>query len=224
MFEDRAAGWSDGRHLTELLQDLLGKAVFGLDRHLQRRLGVFCYTFDPRCVFRISFAKLEQSITLTNGHYLDADSALVDLHLWNEQLPVLSMKTSPIAWGVQMSRALAHSLQLLSRYLFSRCDCDGIAAVRADMAFATPEETEQLLRICGRYGFRPSREGENLASAAHRYGENILISMMVLARNARALRPSSIRRGRVRVFLTRDELDDRFGDRTCSLRARGYAL
>jgi hypothetical protein len=42
-------------------------------------------------------------------------------------------------------------------------------------------------------------------------GENILISMMVLARNAAALRADVLRRDRTLVFLSRRELRRRYG-------------
>jgi hypothetical protein len=137
---------------------------------------------------------------------------VASLHLWNEQLPLLSKDVTAVAWGLQMSRHLAHSLRLLSDYLASSSHCDGVCAVCADMALGTPEQTEQLLRICGRFGFLSSRSHTaSGAGAWHRLGQNILISMMVIARNVRAFRLSSMRRSRVRVFLTREELDKRFG-------------
>jgi hypothetical protein len=49
-------------------------------------------------------------------------------------------------------------------------------------------------------------------SSLHQLGENILISLMVLARNSEALRLSSIRRVRIPVFVSRAELERRFGN------------
>ena len=45
----------------------------------------------------------------------------------------------------------------------------------------------------------------------HWFGENILISMMVLARNAAALRADVLWRNRTLVFLSRRELRRRYG-------------
>src|SRR5262249_59682801 len=80
------------------------------------------------------------------------------------------------------------------------------------MAFGPAEKTPQHLRFSGRYGFVPSRgKTESFGGVAHRLGENILISMMVYARDANALRFSSLRRTRVPVFLLRSEFDRRYG-------------
>jgi hypothetical protein len=46
---------------------------------------------------------------------------------------------------------------------------------------------------------------------AHWFGENILISMIVLTRNAAAFRADTLRRDRTLVFLSRRELRRRYG-------------
>lgn len=185
--------------------------IFALDRHLQRRGGIFNYTSDPGCVFRISLLELNEPVALANGVTLPKGAAIAELHLWNEQVPVMSPGTSPMAYGLRMGRAMAHSLHLLARYLGERDTLGRVRAVRADMAFGTAEETAHLLRLCGRYGFVCGRDGPRpKRSALHRFGENVLIAMLVFTRNPSALRLAMLRRDRVRVFLTREELDRRF--------------
>lgn len=190
---------------------LLAKAVFGLDRRLQHRGGVFCYTSDPKCIFRLSLTVLQFPITLSWQTVLPAGAAIAELHLWNEQLPVLSEYESMIAWGLSLSRVLAHSLRLLSAYLAARHDCDCVGAVRADMSLGTPDMTCRLLSLSGRYGFVPCCETDETPSSARRLGENILISMLALARDRSTFRLDILRRDRVRVFMTRADLDKRFG-------------
>src|SRR5215475_8681887 len=84
-----------------VLQAALGKAVFTLDRQLQRNGGVFCYSSDPQCIFRISLKPLADSARLTNGIELPEKSAIVELHLWNEQLPIFTRGVAPVAWGLR---------------------------------------------------------------------------------------------------------------------------
>jgi hypothetical protein len=45
----------------------------------------------------------------------------------------------------------------------------------------------------------------------HRLGENVLISLTVLAQNARALRFDTLRRARVPIYLSRRVLERKFG-------------
>ena len=49
-----------------------------------------------------------------------------------------------------------------------------------------------------------------MAERLHRYGENVLISLMVIARNTAAFRFQSLRRNRTPVYMSRRELETRF--------------
>lgn len=193
------------------LQSLFAKGVFALDRRLQKSNGVFCYTSDPDCMFRISLTKLDAPLVLHGGELLLAGTPIATLHIWNEQMPAMR-DVSPVRWALRASRSFAHSLGLLAAYLASAPDCGGIAAIGAEMGLSTAEGTAQLLRICRRCGLVPPQEYRgNGGSYAHRLGENILISMLVLAQNPQSFRLSCLRRNRVPVFITRAELDRRFG-------------
>jgi len=99
----------------------------------------------------------------------------------------------------------------LSAYLAERPDLSCVRALRADISLGTVEMTARLLSLAGRYGFIPCSESRGDANLVRRLGGNILISMMMLARNASAFRLSVLRRTRVLVFMPREELDRRFG-------------
>ncbi len=193
-----------------VLQTLLAKAAFCLDRRLQSRGGVFCYTLDPNCILRVSLTKLRSPLRLDCRTTLPDGAILAELHLWNEQLPALSEHESLIAWALHFSHSFTHSLRLLSAYMASQ-ELDGVRAIRPGMAPGTTEMTERLLSLSGRYGFRPS-EPQGAGSTARRFGEGILFSMMMPAQNARAFRLSKLRRARVLVFTTREALDQGFGE------------
>ncbi|MGH6795779.1 MAG: hypothetical protein ACREDH_11445, partial [Methylocella sp.] len=88
-----------------------------------------------------------------------------------------------------------------------------IAVIRANMSFGTIRQSAQLVRIASRYGFEPipGPESHSARQRIHQFGENVLISLMVLSRNAIALRRDSLRRGRIQVFLSRNILEHRYG-------------
>jgi len=50
-----------------------------------------------------------------------------------------------------------------------------------------------------------------LARRLHRFGENILISLIVLAHNPGALRADTLKRARVPIYLSRRILEKEFG-------------
>jgi hypothetical protein len=104
-------------------------------------------------------------------------------------------------------------LQQLVRYLATRADLVGIAVVRCTLMFASPERDAQMARLLGRYGFElvPGASALTLSEHARRFGENIQISLVVLTRNRAALRRDTLRRGRTRMFMSRDALEQRYG-------------
>ena len=56
----------------------------------------------------------------------------------------------------------------------------------------------------------PIPEPATLGGKLHRFGENILISLLVLARNAKALRATTLRRVRLRAIMSRSALLQRY--------------
>ena len=119
-----------------------------------------------------------------------------------------------IGWARQMQRAIVISLRELARYLASQPELGEITVICADVPSATKNQSGQLARIMAYYGFEtiasPARlpPGERL----RRFGENILISLIVLVHNARALRPDTLWRVRVPIYLSRRTLEKNFAD------------
>jgi hypothetical protein len=208
---NRIAGSNAGAHYDPISQSLFAKAVFLLDRQLRNQAGVFCFSSDPKCVFRIGLTRLQSPVMLDWWTTLPAGATIAELHLWNEQIPLASEHDSVIAWALAFGRSFAHSLRLLSAYLAENPDLRSVRAIRGEMALGAPEMTKRLLGITGRLGFRPCGEHDGGAGLARRIGENILISMMVLARNPGEFRFSTLRRTRVLIFLPREVLDERYG-------------
>jgi hypothetical protein len=186
---DRLARSSDG---------WLEQVVFGIDSLLRRCHAITEYTSDPNCILRIKLGRLDEDIVLSDGARRRAGARIVDLHLWNEQIPRMPKQGASIAWALQMNARFRFSLEELARYLARRPDLDDVALVRCNMAFGGPGRNAQMVRLISRYGFElaPAAMGVTLAERARRCGENILISLMVLARNAAALRRDTLRRGR----------------------------
>jgi hypothetical protein len=189
------------------------KIIFGLDRVLSRWQSVVEYTHDPTCILRFTLGRLDQDFVLTDGTAGHAGERFIDLHLWNEHIPAMPKEGASIAWARQMSRCFQHSLRQLARYLASRPDLDDISLVRCTMMFASGERDDQMVRMIGRYGFErvPPATTVTLGERARRLGENIMISLIVLARNQAALRRDTLRRGRTRVFMSRKVLEQRYG-------------
>ncbi|MGH6795366.1 MAG: hypothetical protein ACREDH_09270 [Methylocella sp.] len=197
--------------VERLAHPWLADAIFPLESHLRRRHAVFECTRDPRRIFRTQVRGPEREFPLSGETRFRPGERLLDLHLWQEQITCL--QTSSLGWARQMSERLDISLRELARYLVQHREFEDVAVIRANMSFATAQQSAQLARIAGRYGFEPISDPAPppMRRRIRRFGENTLISLVVLSRNAIALRRGSLRRGRIQVFLSRNILEHRYG-------------
>jgi hypothetical protein len=115
--------------------------------------------------------------------------------------------------GPPRQQAFELSLRELAGFLDGRCDFDEVIAICANMSLGPAERSTQLVRFVGRFGFEriAAVSSRSFRQQMHWFGENILISMIVLARNAAALRTDTLRRDRTLVLLSRRELRRRYG-------------
>lgn len=112
-----------------------------------------------------------------------------------------------------MTHRIEISLCELARYLAFELALRDVSVICADAAVCTGRKSGQVARIMARYGFEAIAESETppISERIHRLGENVLISLMVFAQNASALRADSLTRVRVPLFLSRKVLEHRFG-------------
>jgi hypothetical protein len=190
----------------------LVEALSAFDDLQRRRQAVFEYTRNPACIFRIDITRASRGVTLRDGTFLQPGDRVVRLHFWNEQIPTLPEDGATIAWARRMQRAIGGSLEELACYLAGKSDLADIAVICGHVPSGTKSQSGQIARIMAYYGFEtiPETEPLPLAERLHRFGENILISLIVLAHNAGALRSDTLARVRVPIFLSRRALDHEF--------------
>ena len=203
----------------------LAEAIFALDKWLQRRHGVIEYSAHPRCLFRMEIGHARRQLRLRDGTLLRPGQCVVHLHFWNEHIPPVPENGTTIRWARQMQHGIAASLRELAKYLASRPELRDIAVIWTNVPCGTQSQAHQLAHIMAYYGFEtildeePLRLGERL----HRFGDNILISLMVLAQNSVTLRADTLRRVRVPIYLSRRGLVERFGAAKDAVEVRGAA-
>jgi hypothetical protein len=189
--------------------DLLVSAI---DRRLRAHYGVVEFSHADDCIFRIEITNTKDDFRFADGTVVRAGDRMITLHLWNERLPPFPAGTPSVAWARSLSRVLDVSLRELANYLSTRHELNDIAAIGANMALRSSAQGGQLARISGRYGFEEVAIAHrtSLGGRLHRFGENVLISLFVMARNPGALRPDILRRDRTLVFMSRRCLMDRY--------------
>ena len=192
---------------------VLYQLVFGLDALLRRWHAVTEYSIDNRCIFRIQLAQIEDTVRLADGTLARPGDRIIDLHLWNEHLPRLPAGGASVDWALEMRRCLEVSLRELAAYLNVHQEFRDVRILRGHIKLCVSEQCDQMARLCRRLGFEiaDSDEPGSLIERVHGFGQNILISLMVLALNAGAIRADSLRRTTLNAYLSRKQLISRFG-------------
>lgn len=195
---------------------MLNTLVSIIDGTLRATQKIFEYSDRPRCVFRIELAAAPCDITLSDGTRLSAGSRLINLHLWNEHIPPFPAHGPTIGWARRMCHDLETSLEELATFVTNDPALEDITAVGGKMMFGSTEQTGLVAHLAERYGFVRAIEpapDHSIAERLHTLGENILVSMIVIAQNPAAFRLDLFHRDRVPVYLHRAELMRRFGAR-----------
>jgi len=193
----------------------LAGMIFALDARLRRHQAVVEYSSHPSCIFRLGIARLRRTLTLRDGTRLRAGQRMIQLHFWSEHIPPVPQEGATISWARRMQKSISTSLRELARYLESRPDLHDVRVVCGDVPSAASEaQCQQIEHIMAYYGFETVMESDQLPvrERMHRFGENILISLTVFAQNAPALRTDTLMRVRVPIYLSRRNLERKFGD------------
>lgn len=190
----------------------IGQAALRLDDFLRRSHRVIEYCSDPRCVFRMQMDQAGEDFVFADGTPVCREENVINLHLWNEHVPVIPPEGPTVAWGRRMSSSMNFSMCQLAAFIARRSEFDRVAALRFKTAVATASRTRQLLRIMQHFGFEivPDRRAGSWGQKLHEFGENILALALLTAVNPESARLSVLWRVRSQVMLSRQNFDRRY--------------
>jgi YkoP domain len=185
---------------------LWAQFIFALDSWLRKREGVFEYCHKPDCILRAQLSRLSGDVLLSDGTFGRPCDRVIDLHLWNEQIPVIPIAGYSLAWGCRFNRRIEKSLRGLAQFLMSKPQLSDINIIRANTNLAP------LHRIAARHGFEVIRDPVTLSpwEHAHRFGQNILCWLLTLACHSGRPRPHKFWRSRQVMYLSRRVLDCKY--------------
>lgn len=192
---------------------LLAHPVLRLDDRLRRRNGVYEYSNDLKCMFRMQLDVAWQNVTFSDGSVIRKGDKVVNIHLWNEHVPEIPPEGPTFAWARRLGSSFEFSLRQLAAFIARHPELADVAAIRAYAAVATSKREVQLLRLMGHFGFETVAGNRQLSWAGRlrEYGENLLGLMLVLAVNPVVARVSILWRVRSQVLLPRKTFDQRYG-------------
>jgi len=174
------------------------RLIFAFDSWLQRRGGVFKYSEKSDCIFRLQLRRLSSGVVLSDGTCGHPGDRVVDLHLWNEQIPAAPEAGYTLGWGRRFDRSISESLCGLAHFLEIRSDLSDVQIIRAGI------NLELLVRIAVRHGFEHARGSVEPSTweRVNQFGENILYWLLAAACNPYSARPKFWRRRQL-LYLSR---------------------
>jgi len=192
---------------------LLECAVFALDRWLRRRNGVFEYSVDPQCLFRLEQRRAEDTLVLADGTCVRPGARVLVLHLWNEHLPLMGRSGPTVAWAHKTSRAIRDSLLELACYLCHCSDLSDVCVLYVDMRVSGANQAARAARMLARYGFETTRDCVDRRRAPRRMADALFVLMMAGVTNPCTLRGARMRHANLRAFMSRAVLEQRYAAR-----------
>ena len=185
-------------------------AVRALEALLRRRLGIYEFTTDEACIFRLASSKAEELVTLSDGTAIRPGDGLLELHLWNEHLPAIPFDGPRIAWGLVMHNRAQHSLRLLAAHLEGGAVAPEIRALHGEAAFTSRIGRRQMRRVAYRYGFDLLGDHPPLHRRFRYFWENFLIVGLIWTFNPCGLRGKRLVKERYELWISREELLRRY--------------
>src|SRR5262245_24123260 len=182
---------------------LWAEFIFVLDSWLQWWGGVFEYSRKPDCIFRAQLSRLSSDVLLSDGTIGRRGDRVIDLHVWNVQIPVAPITGYSLTWGCRFNRSFGKSIGELAQSLVNKPELSDINIIRANI------NLDPLHRIAARHGFEVIRDPVKLSlwEHAHRFGQNILYWLLTLACHSGRARPNKFWRSRQLLYLSRRILD-----------------
>jgi ceramide glucosyltransferase len=96
---------------------ILKRMVRGLDTLLRRYYGIYEFSHEEGCLFRLSIVPSPEALTLADGTRIHKGESIGELHLWNEHMPQVPKEGADLAWALTFWRRMLRTLSDLAVYV-----------------------------------------------------------------------------------------------------------
>jgi len=190
----------------------LGRAVRGVDALLRYRYGIQEFTDDDTCILRYSTALAGREVRLSDGTLVHAGDSVLELHFWNEHLPVMPSEGPSAIWANLMKRRIRQSLATVAARLDDDRNLDAIVALHGSPTFASRLGAVQMARTAHRFSFdliAPDGQPE-LRERIHLLFDSMLLWGLTWTFNPAGLRSKGLLRHRYQLWISRAKLLGQF--------------
>jgi YkoP-like protein len=189
------------------------------DAILRSYYGVYEFTEDPACIFRIGLSEARNAVTLSDGTQIRRGEVIGTLHFSNEQLPRYSIQGPDFHWACAIRDQVRHSLYALADHIEIDPDWREVRALRGEAAFSAGLGISQVRRVAARYGFERVPTKPSLFSRLQRVGESFVLWGLARAFNPAAAPRQPFLRDHHELWISRSTLRQRYAGRPRDLRS-----
>ncbi len=196
----------------------IARSVIGLfDLFLRRLLGIYEFTPEEGCIFRLALRKSHKGLTLSDGTKVLKGETIGELHLWNEHVPPMPKDGPDLAWGLQFHRLMRRSLVELARYIESAPEWKGVRAFRGETGVDAHDGLEQATEAIGRLGFDLLPLGRSISRLKPflEFWENIYLWGLIWTFNPASLKSKRLLDiQRCQIWISRQGLLEKHGPKS----------
>lgn len=131
-------------------KDLLDRVTGALDKGQRYLRGIYEFSSDPDCVYRLSIESASRDVRLPDGTVFHKGQPVGILHIWGEHVPRIPSTGVNLAWAAKTARMLRRSTNLLAQHAAGEESLQSIPAF-GNEAFLP--YTQTTVRFLERIGF-----------------------------------------------------------------------
>jgi hypothetical protein len=187
----------------------LGRAVRGVDSLLRQHQGIEEFTDDEHCIFRVSRGIASRSVLLSDGTRMVEGEPVLQLHFWNEHLPLMPSAGPSAGWAIRLKQRMRTSLMAVAAYVERERSLDAIRALHGAPPFGSRIGAVQMVRTACRFGFDvidPDEAPHEWRERIHLVFDSMLLWGLAYAFNPAGLRSKGLLRHRHQLWISRRKL------------------
>jgi hypothetical protein len=205
--------------VTSASRNLLARMVAAFDRRQRRRLGIWEFSDDPRCILRVGITTARIGAELADGTVVRPGDAIGVIHFWNERMPPIPATGADLAWARAFRRALTTSFGMLVRYMLEEPALDAVSVFGGELPLPFTPATVRLIERLGLEMFEPVPP-HGLVNRVIDWGSRVWVWLMRYAFNPESVRGLGIRDFvRRPAWITRNKLIELYGPERLSAEA-----
>ncbi len=182
-----------------------------IDERLRHKMGIFEFSDDPQCMFRLRCTPAPYDIEVPNRK-IRAGEPILEVHLWNEHVPPMPGGEPSVRWAIQFSKSLTETHRAIARFIQSDPEAGDARAVGGSTPIFSVDAGGAKLMT--RMGYTVTAHVDHKPAFFEFFDKLYLWMVMRTFKVGNLELPPPTRMERADFWMTPEELLRRFGEVT----------